>query len=264
MIENKEMLFSIVIPAYNEEKHLKPCLDSIKKLIGDFSYEVIVVDNNSADKTSQIAKDCGAKVILETKQGVGAARRAGTEIAQGKYVLHIDADTHLPANYLVEVMKRFEKDPELVCVCGQMYFYDAPFWKNILRIFVHYFFWFFATLVSKKTQGPMGNNMTFKNSVYKQTSGFDANLRFGEDMDLSKKLSEFGKVKLDMTLKCPVSSRRYKIDKGLFDYSVNFFSMSTKGEPRKNDLPPAKEVVEKDHPKLEKLKKIISKKKTVK
>ena len=110
----------------------------------------------------------------------------------------------------------------------------------------------------------MGNNMTFKNSVYKQTSGFDANLRFGEDMDLSKKLSEFGKVKLDMTLKCPVSSRRYKIDKGLFDYSVNFFSMSTKGEPRKNDLPPAKEVVEKDHPKLEKLKKIISKKKTVK
>ncbi|MFA7314590.1 MAG: glycosyltransferase family 2 protein [Candidatus Magasanikbacteria bacterium] len=258
MIEKKELLFSIVIPAYNEEKQIKFCLDYAKKSTTNFLSEIIVVDNNSSDNTSQIAKDCGVKVILETKQGVGVARKAGTKIAQGKYVLHIDADTHLPENYLKEVLKRFEKDASLVCVGGQMFFYDAPFWKNFLRIFFHHFFWFFAVLISRKTQGPMGNNMTFKNSVYKQTTGFDENLRFGEDMDLSKKLSEFGKVKLDMSLKCAVSCRRFKIDKGLFDYSVNFFSMSTKGEPRKNDLPPAKEVVEKDYSKL---KTIVGKKK---
>ncbi len=253
MIENKEMLFSIVIPAYNEEKNIKSCLDCAKKASSNFVSEIIVADNNSDDKTVQIARDCGVKVILETRQGVGAARKAGTAIAKGKYVLHIDADTHLPVNYLGEVLKRFEKDIDLVCIGGQMYFYDAPFWKNFLRIFVHRFLWFFAVVISRKTQGPMGNNMTFKNSVYKQTTGFDENLRFGEDMDLSKKLSEFGKVKLDMSLDCPVSCRRYKIDKGLFDYSLNFFSMSTKGEPRKNDLPPAKEVVKKDYTKLKKI-----------
>ena len=117
----------------------------------------------------------------------------------------------MPENYLLEVLKRFEKNPELVCVGGQMYFYDAPFWKDILRVFIHHFLWFFTVIVSRKSQGPMGNNMTFINSVYKETSGFDENLRFGEDMDLSKKLSDFGQVKLDMTLKCPVSSRRFKI-----------------------------------------------------
>lgn len=252
MTENKGILFSIVIPAYNEEKNIKVCLDYVKKATAGLVCEIIVVDNNSVDKTSQVAKDCGVKVILETMQGVGAARRSGTAVATGQYVLHIDADTHLPANYLLEVKQRFEKDPDLACIGGQMYFYDAPLWKNFLRIFVHQFLWFFALVMSKKTQGPMGNNMTFKNSAYKQTTGFDEKLRFGEDMDLAKKLSHFGKVRLDMSLKCPVSSRRFKIDKGLFDYSMNFLSMSTKGEPRKNDLPPAKEVVEKDYSKLKK------------
>ncbi|EKE07503.1 MAG: glycosyl transferase family protein [uncultured bacterium] len=261
MVENEKMLFSIVIPAYNEEKHIKFCLDCAKKLHSDFPYEIIVVDNNSSDNTSKVAKDNGADVVIvEKKQGVGAARRAGTAFAKGVYVLHIDADTHLPENYLLEVLKRFEKNPELVCVGGQMYFYDAPFWKDILRVFIHHFLWFFTVIVSRKSQGPMGNNMTFINSVYKETSGFDENLRFGEDMDLSKKLSDFGQVKLDMTLKCPVSSRRFKINKNLFDYSLDFFSMSTKGTPRKNVLPPAKEVIKTEFP-YTKIKKIMNKKK---
>lgn len=260
MVENEKMLFSIVIPAYNEEKHIKFCLDCAKKLHSDFPYEIIVVDNNSSDNTWQIAKDEKVVVIKETKQGVGAARRAGTAIAKGFFVLHIDADTHLPESYLEDVSERFEKDKNLVCVGGQMYFYDAPLWKDLLRVFLHRILWFFAVVVSRKSQGPMGNNMTFRKDVYDLTTGFDDNLRFGEDMDLSKKLSEFGKVKLDMKLKCPVSSRRYKVNKSLFEYSMNFFSMSTKGTPRKNDLPPAKEVIKTEFS-YAKIKKIINKKK---
>ncbi|MFA7245045.1 MAG: glycosyltransferase family 2 protein [Candidatus Magasanikbacteria bacterium] len=250
----KNILFSIVIPAYNEEKKIKSCLDHAKKLHGNFSYEIIVVDNNSTDNTILLAKEGGADVvILEKKQGVGAARRAGTAIAKGIYVLHIDADTHLPEDYLIEVLKRFEEDPYLVCLGGQMYFYDAPFWKNVLRVFIHRILWFFAVLVSKKTQGPMGNNMTFINSIYKETSGFDDNLRFGEDMDITKKLSEFGHVKLDMALKCPVSSRRFKINKNLFYYSLNFLSMITKSEPIKNELLPASDSSKKDYKKIKEL-----------
>ncbi|PIZ95797.1 MAG: hypothetical protein COX80_03635 [Candidatus Magasanikbacteria bacterium CG_4_10_14_0_2_um_filter_33_14] len=243
-------LFSIVIPAYNEEKTISSCLDCAKKVKIDFDYEIIVVDNNSKDKTSQIAKDAGVKVFLETKQGVGAARKKGTQEATGFFILHIDADTHLPENYLEEVLKRFEKDSDLVCVGGQMFFYDAPLWKDIMRVFLHHALWFFAVIISRKSQGPMGNNMTFRKDVYDLTSGFDETLHFGEDMDISKKMSDFGKVKLDMSLKCPVSSRRYKINKSLFDYSMNFFKMSTKGELHKNELPPANEVVKKHFPKL--------------
>jgi len=253
---NQKNLFSIVIPAYNEEKTIASCLDCIKKLKADFAFEVIVVDNNSSDNTSSIAESYGVKVILETKQGVGAARKKGTEEAVGFFVLHIDADTHLPENYLEEVIKRFESIDDLVCVGGQMFFYDAPLWKDIARIFIHHFLWFFAVIISRKSQGPMGNNMTFRKDVYDLTTGFNSDLRFGEDMDLSKKLAEFGKVRLDMSLKCPVSSRRYKVNKSLFDYSMNFFKMSTKGELHKNELPPASEVVKRHFPKLKNILKI--------
>ena len=66
---------SIVIPAYNEEKAightLKEINDTLKNI--NIDYEIIVIDNNSIDRTGDIAKDLGAHVILEKRQGYGNA-----------------------------------------------------------------------------------------------------------------------------------------------------------------------------------------------
>jgi len=62
------MKISVVIPAYNEEKLLKKTLESIRDQI-EKPFEIIVVDNNSTDKTAQVAKKMGAIVIKEVKQG---------------------------------------------------------------------------------------------------------------------------------------------------------------------------------------------------
>ncbi|MGC8776268.1 MAG: glycosyltransferase, partial [Minisyncoccia bacterium] len=58
---------SVVIPCYNEEKTISKVINSIPKEV----FEIIVVDNNSNDKTSEIAKKLGAKVVKENKQGYG-------------------------------------------------------------------------------------------------------------------------------------------------------------------------------------------------
>ena len=228
--------FSIIIPAFDEEEYISESIRSVQKQQGDFDTEIIVVNNASTDKTGQIARSLGVLVVDEPRKGVGQARKTGTEMARGEYVLHIDADTHLPEDYLLQVKKRFDNDPKLVCLGGQFYFYDASPWKNILRFFSHWGLWFFSRIVSLGTIGAMGNNMTFKKNIYNKTSGFNGDLKYGEDMDMCRKLSRFGRIRLDMNLKCHVSVRRFVFDKRLFVYAVNFFKMSLFGRPYKNTL----------------------------
>lgn len=236
MIDNDKILFSLVVPAYNEEKMLPACLASLRKQAGNFSYEIIVVDNDSTDRTGEVAKSHGIMIINESQRGAGNARRTGTEAAQGEYVLHLDADTRLPEDYLVNVLSRFENDPKLVCLGGQFCFYDAPRWKNILRVPVYYFLWIFVVIICRIKIGPMGNNMTFKKEIYDKTSGFDPELRFCEDADLARKLSCFGKVKLDMSLKCYVSARRYKINFNILFQLLNLMWFCFLGRPLKNEF----------------------------
>ncbi|HAT03533.1 MAG TPA: hypothetical protein DCS29_02015 [Candidatus Magasanikbacteria bacterium] len=242
-MENKKILFSIIIPAYNEEPVIQDCIVSIQSQTGDILYEIIVIDNNSSDHTRDVVgRYAGVKLIQEKKQGVGAARYSGTAIAQGVFVTHLDADTHLPPDYLKKVFDIFEHDANYVCVGGQMFYYDAPWWKNIIRYPVHWGFWFFARIVSRGTVGPMGNNMTFKKEIYDRTSGFDTDLQYGEDMDLCRKLSVYGKVRLDMGLSCHVSIRRFMFNKKLFEYFLNFMKMCLVGKPYKNSLPHSKDI----------------------
>lgn len=230
------MKFSVIIPSFNEEKYLGKCLESVLNQEVDFEYEIIVVDNNSTDKTAEIAQSYGVKVIKEVRPGVGWARYTGTKEAIGEYILQLDADTILPTDYFQDVLKNFQKHKNLSCLSGQMLFYDAPWWKDVLRFIFHRLILWLVVLFSFGKMGAMGNNMCFKKSVYDKSGGFNPNLKFGEDMDLSKKLSKFGKVKLDMHLKCFASARRFKIDKQLFEYTINTFVMAFTGVPHQNVL----------------------------
>ncbi|MBU2542310.1 glycosyltransferase [Patescibacteria group bacterium] len=231
---------SIIIPAYNEEKYIAESIKYAKKQQGNFDIEIIVVNNASTDKTKQIAESFNVKVIDEIKKGVGQARKIGTEASKGKYILHIDADTHLPEDYLQQAFQRFEKDNKLVCLGGQMLYYDAPWWKDVLRFIFHHILGWGSRILSLGRVGPMGNNMIFRKSDYNKTKGFDSAVRYGEDADLSWKLSKLGKIKLDMSLKCFVSSRRYKINGRLWLYFLNYLSICLRGKPYKNVLPEIK------------------------
>ena len=231
-----DILFSIIIPAYNEEAYLSACLDSVKAQQGGFNYEIIVVDSMSTDRTAELAEQAGVLLARAAECGVGRARRVGTERARGVYVVHLDADTRLPGDYLFQIKKKFDEDSSLVNIGGRVIFYDAPLWKNILRCVLQHPLWMFAHIVSRGQVGPMGNNMAFRKSIYDQAEGFDPELKFGEDADLSRQLKKFGRVKLDFGLKCYVSARRYKIRLHLFTQFINFIKICIGGTPYKNEL----------------------------
>lgn len=83
-------MISVVIPAYNEEKNIKRVIDICKEN-NDVS-EIIVVNNLSTDRTEQIAKEEGAKVVFCDKQGKGYAMEMGIRQAQNECIIFLDGD----------------------------------------------------------------------------------------------------------------------------------------------------------------------------
>jgi len=89
------MKFSIVIPAYNEEQYLPRLLDSIDVARSNYSggVEIIVADNDSSDRTAEIATARGARVVRVEKRRIAAARNGGGHAARGEIICFIDADS---------------------------------------------------------------------------------------------------------------------------------------------------------------------------
>lgn len=107
---------SIVIPAYNEEYRLPKTLDYILNYLKDkdYSYEIIVIDDGSADKTKEIVKSYAnypdkIKLIKRNRNhGKGYAIKIGVELAKGKYILYKDADGATPFEEIEKLMKALE------------------------------------------------------------------------------------------------------------------------------------------------------------
>ncbi len=89
--------YSIIIPAFNEEAFLPRTLAHLQRSMHNIEEEgeLIVVDNNSTDKTALIAKEYGADVVFEAINQISRARNAGAGLARGEYLIFLDADTLL-------------------------------------------------------------------------------------------------------------------------------------------------------------------------
>ncbi|MGH8023123.1 MAG: glycosyltransferase [Limisphaerales bacterium] len=102
------MQISIVVPAFNEERLLGGSLSQINRAIEAFherawTTQLIVCDNNSTDKTPDIARAAGAEVVFEPINQISRARNRGAEAATGDWLLFVDADSHPSAELFSDV-----------------------------------------------------------------------------------------------------------------------------------------------------------------
>jgi glycosyltransferase involved in cell wall biosynthesis len=111
----KNLDFSFIIPAHNEEDVILTCIDSIKKQSFK-NYEIIVINDGSTDKTKELIEKNKNLNLINLKEGHSAAfaRNRGSEKAQGKYLIFLDADQTLEKNFLKKITKMIkERDVDI-------------------------------------------------------------------------------------------------------------------------------------------------------
>ena len=102
---DRKIHVSVIVPAHNEEKYVKRCIDSIKESASHFkgNVETIIVCNRCTDKTTEIAKDNGAVVVANEDRCIAKVRNAGIKIARGKIIITIDCDNRMTPTTISEV-----------------------------------------------------------------------------------------------------------------------------------------------------------------
>jgi glycosyltransferase involved in cell wall biosynthesis len=215
------MKVSVVIPAYNEEEFIGRCLTALQKQTEEAD-EIIVVDNNSKDKTVKIAQKFPVRIITERKQGMIPARNSGFNAAKGDIMARIDADTIVPRNWIKKIKRRFENDSDLIALSGPTSFENGNFdqllivekaligsWKTI---FGHDILYGSNMVLSKKAWRKVKNHICLNDKLVH------------EDLDLCIHLGglKIGKILFDKKFTAEVSERRWKQTKSYWEYPYRY------------------------------------------
>lgn len=173
--EVRKVKISVVIPAFNEERILAETIAAVKA--NDFpvdDYEIIIVNNGSTDRTSEIVRRANVKLVECNRRFVGAARNLGVESAQGEYLAFLDADCVPHSDWLREGLKSLELEPCITgAVCGIPK--DAEWLEKA---------WF-----SQKRSGRAevahinSGNLFVPRRLFAEVGGFDETMSSGEDAE---------------------------------------------------------------------------------
>ena len=214
---------SVVIPAYNEEKNILRTLLSLTANTTPRPVEIIVVNNNSADATESLVKATGIPCILETKQGITAARNAGLAVARGRYVLNADADSIYPPDWIEEMVAPLTDGNSAGITYGRFAF--IPTGKTSRASYFFYeqmagtIRWVNKTF-REEAVNVYGFNSGFRRLQGIEVNGFDHPPGANEDGWLAVKLRDkgFGKLHCVTNIKAMVwtADRRIEADGGLW------------------------------------------------
>jgi glycosyltransferase involved in cell wall biosynthesis len=212
---------TVVVPAFNEEQFLAGTLRSLTaQTLKDF--ELIVVDNNSSDKTADIARSFGAKVIPEPRQGVGYARQRGFIEAKGAIIATTDADTIVPVSWLSRIAQEFKNNGNLVAFGGLYTLYSGSIAARLAIAYLSYPLFKVDRFFCGGWSLP-GANLAVRKQSFLQIGGFNTEIKLCEDVDISQRLRKVGEVMLAPNFKVRTSGRRFNhgLLHGLMTYAPN-------------------------------------------
>lgn len=219
-------MMTVVIPAYNEEKNISACLQSLVTQVTSHNFNVIVVDNNSSDQTTKkvlaFKNTLDIIVITEKKKGRGIARNTGFAAVKNEIILSTDADTILPEDWIETLYTQLTKN-DAVAVTGTCKIIDCKRYTNVLfNVFQPVAMHIYRLLFGHYWLS--GFNFAIYKKAYSQTSGFDITLNAQEDIDLSFKVNKIGKIHFCKNIPVIFSGRRFQkgLFQGCFQYLKSF------------------------------------------
>ena len=188
---------SIIIPVLNEEIFITKTLESLQK---DEAIEVIVVDGGSQDKTVQLVKNMGVKIIKSARASRALQMNQGALLATGNILLFLHADTLLPQGYNELILNSFS-DLKIVGGAFQLKIDLSLFSLRLIEILVNWRSQFLSI--------PYGDQGIFvKTSVFQEMGGF-TNLPIMEDFEFIQRLNKRGTIVI-VSAKVITSGRRWQ------------------------------------------------------
>lgn len=214
--------FSVIVPAYNEEKRIRSCLESIKAQKTERSYELIVSDSNSTDNTVAIAKEYTDKVVVCQERGTARARNEGAKLAAGDVLVFIDSDTTVTPDYIETVGKALRDSKVIGVSCAFKFTNRRP--KFLMAEYVTNSYYVLRS-VFKGTTLP-GFNICIRREAFEKLGGF--RICHLEDLDMSIKLRSLGRTKYLARRATITSSRRLEKDgiRGTLKYYMDLFEQT--------------------------------------
>src|SRR3972149_7646202 len=184
---------SVIVPSFNEEKHIEDCLNALAQLnYPKDRYEIIIVDNGSTDATISIASKFTQHIYIYPGITVGALRNFGVKKANGGIYAFIDADCNADKDWLINAVVKLNKEH---CVTGSKYAVpDHGTWIEKA--------WFSQTLQGRhKVLYINSGNLFVPTNIFKIVGGFDESLQTGEDYEFCQRAGKITKIISDSSIK---------------------------------------------------------------
>jgi glycosyltransferase involved in cell wall biosynthesis len=212
---------SVVIPAFNEERHLGETIRYITAALPSFhkrgwDTELIVCDNNSTDKTAEIARAAGANVVFEPINQIARARNSGAGAASGDWLIFVDADSHPSPALFDDVAEQIASGKCMAGGCTVKFDghypkadFIVPLWNGISRSFS----WMAGSFIFCEA------------AAFREIGGFSKELFAGEEVDLSirlKRLARKHRKRIVILRQHPLITSARKLDLYTFREYLGF------------------------------------------
>ena len=180
---------SIIVPAFNEEKLLAATLRSIDAARAAFAAlawdsEIVVCDNNSTDRTAEIARAAGAQVVFEPLNQISRARNSGARGATGDWLIFVDADSHPSRELFAAVATEIQRGKTLAG-------------GSTVKLQGHYPVASFITggwnLLSRLQKWAAGSFIFCEAAAFREVGGFSEIIYAGEEVELFQRLKRLAK-----------------------------------------------------------------------
>ena len=183
------MKISIIVPAFNEEKCLGKTLAQIKSASNvlaqsGWEAELIVCDNNSNDRTAEIARAAGATVVFEPVNQISRARNSGAAVATGDWLVFVEADSHPTAELFADMAREIQSGN---CIAGGAIIrWDQKHFVNEIVTSVVNVGFRWRRMLS-------GAFIFIETTAFRKLGGFSYEVFVGEDYELSQRLNKLSK-----------------------------------------------------------------------
>lgn len=189
------MKLSVVVPAFNEERLLAATLANLNAVL-PAGCELIVCDNNSTDRTAEIARAAGATVVFEPVNQISRARNRGAAAATGEWLLFVDADSSPSKELLNDTLSAIRAG---ALAGGATVTFDTPY--PMVRLWLLLWNW-----TSRLMRWAAGSYIFCEAAAFRRVGGFSEQLYAGEEIDLSSRLKRLARRRIVILHRHPLQT----------------------------------------------------------